>query len=56
MQQRQSLPTEVEIYEMQMAQKFKLCGIPGKRMKYWGELADCVSEHQINKDSTMIKR
>ena len=50
------LPTEVEMYDMQIDQKFKKLGIPHKRMKYWGELQDCVSEHQINKDSRMIKR
>ena len=53
---RPALPTEVEIYEMQINQKFKPCSITSKRVKYWGELNDCVSEHQINKDWHMINR
>lgn len=53
---RPPLPSEVEIYEMQIEQKFKQCKIASKRVKYWGELADCVSEHQISRDSHVIKR
>jgi len=39
------LPSEVDIYELTMEEKFKQAGMPAKRVKFWGELKDCVSEH-----------
>ena len=44
------------MYEIQVQEKFKLAGIPEKRIKYWGELKDCLSESQVSKDTALIKR
>lgn len=50
------LPSAVDMYEIQVQEKFKLAGIPEKRIKYWGELKDCLSESQVSKDTALIKR
>ena len=50
------LPGAVDIYEMQINQKFKQAGNGQKRVKYWGELKDTVSESQKSKDSNLIRK
>lgn len=40
------LPSEVDIYELAIQEKFKQASEGcGKRVKFWGELKDTVSEH-----------
>ena len=53
---RQALPGQVEIYEEQILERFRLAAVPTKRVKYWGELRDCVSEAQKLKDFHLIRK
>ena len=41
---------------MQIDEKFRNANIATKRVKLWGELKDCISEHQMNKDSHIVKK